>query len=70
MRLPKSKPFGGLPRAARPGFGQERLPHRTALTTLTRGNPTDRSFGNYAKKTPGVGDPTASFVQMSKYYGK
>jgi hypothetical protein len=31
---------------------QEMLPSRHALTTLTRGDPSQRTFQNYAKATP------------------
>lgn len=31
---------------------QERLPSRTALAELVKGDPMRRSIGNYAKKTP------------------
>ena len=30
----------------------EMLPSRSALTSLTSGDPVDRSLGNYAKRTP------------------
>jgi hypothetical protein len=28
------------------------LPHRSALTTLAKGNPLQRTIGNYGKATP------------------
>jgi hypothetical protein len=40
------------------GSQEEDLPHRFAMTQLTKGDPVQRSMQNYAKKTPGVGDPT------------
>jgi hypothetical protein len=36
------------------------LPHRHAMNVLTKGNPSERSFQNYAKLTPvGANAPTS-----------
>lgn len=34
------------------GGGQQLLPHKDAVETLTKGDPWQRSMGNYAKLTP------------------
>lgn len=34
------------------GSQEEILPHRNAMQQLTKGDPTQRSLNNYAKKTP------------------
>lgn len=34
------------------GAKEENLPSRFAMTTLTKGDPVQRSMNNYAKKTP------------------
>lgn len=34
------------------GSKQERLPHRSALTTLTKGDPVQRTMNNYSAATP------------------
>lgn len=34
------------------GSTEEMLPHRSALTTLAKGNPLQRTIGNYGKATP------------------
>lgn len=34
------------------GGSQQLLPHRSALNQLTKGNPQQRSFQNFAKLTP------------------
>jgi hypothetical protein len=39
-------PFAGK------GASAQRLPHRFALTQLTKGDPSQRTLGNYAKLTP------------------
>lgn len=40
------------------GGGSQMLPSRHALNTLTKGDPIERSLGNYAKLTPsGAGAP-------------
>lgn len=44
-------------------FGQQFLPSRHALNELTKGDPAQRSLGNYSKATPGVGMTGANFVQ-------
>jgi hypothetical protein len=36
------------------GSQEEVLPHRKALTMLTKGDPSQRSMNNYAKATPGM----------------
>ena len=51
----------GLPKITRnagKGGGQEMLPSRGAMSMLTKGDPVQRSMGNYAKLTPsGAGAP-------------
>lgn len=51
----------GLPKITRnvgKGGGQQMLPGRGAMATLTGGDPVERSMGNYAKLTPsGAGAP-------------
>lgn len=41
-----------VPKPKSKALKQEYLPSRSALTQLTKGTPTQRSLGNYAKKTP------------------
>lgn len=38
------------------GSKQERLPHRSALTTLTKGDPMQRTMNNYSAAAPEAGD--------------
>jgi len=47
--------------------GSEKLPSRSALNSLTRGDPAQRSMGQYSKKTPtgagGISLPGAPIVR-------
>lgn len=52
--------------AARTGSSSEMLPSRRAMTTITRGDPVQRSLGNYAKLTPGVGNVSPSILHMGR----
>lgn len=40
------------------GSTEEDLPHRFALTSLTKGDPLQRTMNNYAKVTPGLDQGT------------
>lgn len=64
--VPKSGVTKGMMRVGTPSFtahlgkggSEEMLPSRHALATLTKGDPAQRTIGNYAKLTPiGAGAP-------------
>lgn len=40
------------------GSQEEQLPHRFALTQLTKGDPMQRTMNNYAKATPSIDQGT------------
>jgi hypothetical protein len=51
---------------ANKGSRQEMLPSRMALARLTKGDPMQRSLGNYAKATPsGAGAMTTTYDQLT-----
>jgi hypothetical protein len=49
MKMPK---IPGATHHVGKGSKQERLPHRSALTTLTKGDPLQRTMNNYSAATP------------------
>jgi hypothetical protein len=51
------------------GASEQSLPSRSALNTLTKGDPLQRSMNNYAKETPGPADDVASPDIMSMASG-
>lgn len=48
--------MGQLKRHTGKGASEETLPSRSALNSLTKGDPSQRSINNYAKATPGPED--------------
>ena len=46
------------------GSQEDLLPHRHAMTTLTKGDPGKRTMNNYAKATPGLADASPSIMGM------
>jgi hypothetical protein len=46
------------------GGGQELLPHRDAMNQLTKGDPWQRSIGNYAKLTPSGANAPMSYQDI------
>jgi len=57
----------GLVRNKGKGSTEEVLPNRMVLSELTKGDPVQRSLRNYAKASPGVGNPgTESFMDDMK----
>lgn len=44
------------------GATEQRLPGRSAVNTLTKGDPFQRTINNYAKQTPGLGDQSPSIL--------
>jgi len=57
-------PKGKLPVAGTKGIASEMLPHRGALTQLTKGTPMQRSMGNYSKLTPSGAGAPATYEQI------
>lgn len=51
------------------GGGQQILPSRTALNTLTKGDPAQRSMNNYAQQTPGIDNASPDVTQMGDQMG-
>jgi hypothetical protein len=49
---------GGITKHAGKGASEQVLPSRHALSTLTAGNPADRTMNDYAKQTP-MANPNA-----------
>jgi hypothetical protein len=52
------------------GSTEEHLPSRMVMSELTKGDPVQRSMGNYAKVTPGVGDTSPSILNQSMISNK
>lgn len=46
------------------GGGQQLLPGRHAMNTLTKGDPWQRSMGNYAKLTPSGANAPATYQDI------
>jgi hypothetical protein len=49
---------GQLVKHAGKGSNEQQLPSRSAMQTLTSGDPGARTMQNYAKMTPTIGAPT------------
>jgi hypothetical protein len=47
------------------GSKEQLLPHRDAVETLTKGNPWERSTGNYAKLTPSGANAPRSYQDIT-----
>jgi hypothetical protein len=60
--------FAKIDKVENKGSKQEMLPHRHALTQLTKGDPLQRRMSNYAKATPGIGDQSPSIYGMGSAY--
>jgi hypothetical protein len=45
------------------GSKSEMLPSRSAMTQLTRGDPAQRTIGQYAKKTPSMYGASAAYAR-------
>jgi len=54
--LTKLTPKGSITNHVGKGASEEVLPSRSALNSLTQGDPLQRTIGNYAKATP-MGNP-------------
>jgi hypothetical protein len=81
MARDKTPKFGSSKPANKPvlvankgkGSKSQMLPSRHALTTLTKGDPSQRSIQNYAKLTPiGAGAPGTydDIIQLSDLFKK
>lgn len=64
MKMPKAPKGAKMTMNKGKGGGAEMLPNRRAMATLTKGDPVQRSIGNYAKETPGVADESPSILGM------
>jgi hypothetical protein len=51
------------------GSQEQTLPHRMAMTQLTKGDPMQRTMNNYAKKTPGIDNESPSLLGMGSMGG-
>lgn len=47
------------------GSVEEDLPHRHALASITKGDPLQRTFQNYAKITPGLDQGTPNIFGVA-----
>lgn len=56
MKAPKALKIAGATHHQGKGSKQERLPHRSALTTLTKGDPMQRTINNYSAAAPEAED--------------
>lgn len=61
-KLPK-----GMTKHAGKGGGQQMLPNRHAMNTLTKGDPMQRTMNNYAQETPGPADSSPSVIAPAAY---
>lgn len=59
----------GITKTKQKGSTEETLPSRFALTTITKGDPSQRTMNNYASKTPGVGSDHPNIYGMGARSG-
>lgn len=57
----------GVTHHASKSTGQQMLPHRHAMNTLTKGDPMQRTMNNYAQETPGVGNESPSVIAPAAF---